>query len=235
MIALAIDTATDLLGIAARRDRVTATRLASGARRHARELAGLIDEALAELGGGWDDVGELLVADGPGSFTGLRVGVAFAKGASRARGLPIRTASTLMLSAWGGAGERRPVAVAAVAPALRGEVYAALYRVETDRIECLVGPRVVAPGEALGGPTPDRLVSRVAQQALGEWPWAAGVAYVSEAAGRSAEHLLDLREVSGGTRMVDDVAGWEPEYGRPAEAQARWERDHGRPLVDPSR
>jgi len=234
MIALAIDTATDLLAVAARRDRRTATRLAGGARRHARELAGLIDEALVELDAGWEDVGELLVADGPGSFTGLRVGVAFAKGASRARGVPVRTASTLLLSAWGGAGDRRPAVVAVVAPALRGEVYAALYRVESDRITCLVEPRVLTPGEALGGPPPERLVSRLPEAGLGEWPWAAGATYVSETAGRSAEHLLDLREVRGGTRTIDDVAGWEPEYGRPAEAQARWERAHGRPLVDPT-
>jgi hypothetical protein len=34
---------------------------------------------------------------------------------------------------------------------------------------------------------------------------------------------------------VRDAALWEPEYGRPAEAQAKWERDHGRPLADPAR
>ena len=36
-----------------------------------------------------------------------------------------------------------------------------------------------------------------------------------------------------GTERVEDVAGWEPEYGRPAEAQAVWEKKHGRPLPSP--
>ncbi|MEZ4589191.1 MAG: hypothetical protein R2909_22690 [Gemmatimonadales bacterium] len=103
--------------------------------------------------------------------------------------------------------------MAAVARPSAAQLYAALYRVEAGRIACLVEPRVVAPGEALGGPIPDRLVGRISEQALVEWPWAAGATYVSEAAGRSAEHLLDLREVPGGTRMVDDLAGWEPGMG----------------------
>ena len=42
--------------------------------------------------------------------------------------------------------------------------------------------------------------------------------------------LVGLAGLRGGAVPVADVAGWEPVYGRPAEAQAQWERTHGRPL-----
>jgi hypothetical protein len=44
--------------------------------------------------------------------------------------------------------------------------------------------------------------------------------------------LLGLLDESGGATQVDPVEGWQPQYGRPAEAQARWEMAHGRPLPD---
>jgi hypothetical protein len=47
-----------------------------------------------------------------------------------------------------------------------------------------------------------------------------------------AKALIDLVGVHRGARQVADVQGWEPDYGRPAEAQARWEIAHGRPLPD---
>jgi len=49
----------------------------------------------------------------------------------------------------------------------------------------------------------------------------------------SAVTLLELCRRSGGARRVDPDR-WEPDYGRPAEAQARWERSHGRPLPNPA-
>jgi hypothetical protein len=44
--------------------------------------------------------------------------------------------------------------------------------------------------------------------------------------------LIELAAMEGGIRKVEDALGWEPVYGRPAEAQARWESAHGRPLPD---
>jgi hypothetical protein len=47
-----------------------------------------------------------------------------------------------------------------------------------------------------------------------------------------AAALLMLDRTSSVLRPVDDPATFEPEYGRPAEAQVRWERAHGRQLPD---
>ncbi|MGH7537894.1 MAG: hypothetical protein ACREMF_04620, partial [Gemmatimonadales bacterium] len=51
----------------------------------------------------------------------------------------------------------------------------------------------------------------------------------------AAASLLALCGREGAGRVLEDVASAEPDYGRPAEAQARWEARHGRPLPDPSR
>ena len=40
------------------------------------------------------------------------------------------------------------------------------------------------------------------------------------------------RAIQRGAVRVEAVQDWEPNYGRPAEAQARWETAHGRPLPD---
>ena len=85
---LALDTATPATVAAAVRpgagdDAATAARLAvpgPGERPgHTRLLLGLAEEVLRETGGGWDDVGRIVVGLGPGTFTGIRVGVATAR------------------------------------------------------------------------------------------------------------------------------------------------------------
>jgi hypothetical protein len=48
----------------------------------------------------------------------------------------------------------------------------------------------------------------------------------------AARDLLALIGVRGGARLIPDSTGWEPQYGRPAEAQARWEATHGRRIPD---
>ena len=57
-------------------------------RGHQERLAPLLAEAMAEAGAGFGDLDRIGVTVGPGSFTGLRVGLAFAKGLAIARGLP---------------------------------------------------------------------------------------------------------------------------------------------------
>jgi hypothetical protein len=47
-----------------------------------------------------------------------------------------------------------------------------------------------------------------------------------------ARTLLGLVDRPGAAVRIAAVEGWEPVYGRPAEAQARWEMAHGRPLPD---
>lgn len=89
------------------------------AKGHQERLGGLVRDVASEAGGfgGIDRIG---VTVGPGSFTGLRVGLAFAQGLGAALGRPVVGISTLAALAW--SAEERG-ATAAVIDARRGQVY----------------------------------------------------------------------------------------------------------------
>ena len=134
---LSIDTSTDQLACSVVRigdDGVE--ELASRdhpCRRHANEqLADSALAALAEAGLSMADLDAVVVGRGPGSFTGVRIGVACAKGVACALGRPLHGGSTLDAVAWRAweAGVRGLVGV--VDDAMRGEVYPGVYRVDDE-------------------------------------------------------------------------------------------------------
>jgi tRNA threonylcarbamoyl adenosine modification protein YeaZ len=174
-----------------------------------------------------------VVSDGPGSFTGLRVGASVGKALVRARGLPLWTAPSLVVRAAGvaGAGHRL---VLAVSDALRGDVYAAAVRFEPGRMHTELEAGVWRP-EALAqlDLSPDALVGEAPPAAVAVLERWTGLEMIGPPEGAPhAAQLIGLVAREGGARRVEDAQGWEPVYGRPAEAQARWEVAHGRPLPD---
>jgi tRNA threonylcarbamoyladenosine biosynthesis protein TsaB len=177
----------------------------------------------------------VVVADGPGSFTGLRVGASVGKALAHARQLPFWTAPSLLVMA-AGAGAPPGSVVLALTDALRGDVYAAAYRSWPDRVEAVLAPRVF-PETALRGLsfTPEWVVSLLEAPRLEALSWASLRVVTGEAASPRAGILLELVRRAGGARQIAAPLTWEPEYGRPAEAQARWEASHGRELPDSSR
>jgi tRNA threonylcarbamoyladenosine biosynthesis protein TsaB len=121
---------------------------------HATRLLPLVARVLDRAGVGWEEVDRIAVGVGPGTFTGLRIGIATARALARARGIPLVGVSTLQALALA-----RPDpdavpagmdAVFAVLDARRGEVYAASWRIdEAGEFEnALLLPRALAP-EAL--------------------------------------------------------------------------------------
>lgn len=141
MRGLAIDTALGACTAAVVEDgRVLAARSETMERGHQERLGGLVREILAEAGLEGDLPGRLdriLVTVGPGSFTGLRVGLAFAQGLGFALDRPVTGVSTLAALAASADGEGR---VLAVIDARRDQVYFAAYDGQTETI----------PSEALG-------------------------------------------------------------------------------------
>ena len=127
MIILALDTA----GVdcaAALYDASSGTVLAERCERigkgHAERLTGMIEEVMTEAGRPLSDVSRLVVTIGPGSFTGIRTGVASARGLALALGIPAVGVTTLavMAAAFHEVPRGRPV-IAAI-DAKRGEIYA---------------------------------------------------------------------------------------------------------------
>ena len=124
---LAIDTATRIASLALHdgaQVRYEATWEAG--RRHTVQLAPRLLAALADLGAGPEDLTGVAVTTGPGSFTGLRVGMALAKGLAMARGLPLVGVPTLDVVAAAQGRDRRPLV--AVLQAGRGRICVATYR-----------------------------------------------------------------------------------------------------------
>ncbi len=233
MITIALDTATDRCSVAASDGARTAVRHLDGARQHARALLGLLDEVLGEFGATSHDIGRILTADGPGSFTGLRVSATVAKALVWGRpdvawavapSLRVRAAAHAPLG--GGT-------VLALADALRGEVYAGAWRFHGGHVEEVLVPRAMLPevlptdADVVVGTIPPALVPAVRSATTRE-------PILGQEALPSAAALLALATYVEGVQPVADPAHWEPVYGRPAEAQAVWERKHGQPLPAPS-
>lgn len=153
LIVLALDTSTDMLCCAVAewtpRDGGADVRiLAQGdhlCRRQTNvELTDTALDCLARVGLTMDDVDEVLVGRGPGSFTGVRIGIATAKGLSCGLGVPLYGASTLDAAAWNTwlGGVRGTLGVAA--DAMRGEVYPGIYQLgETGPVRTFAAETVV--------------------------------------------------------------------------------------------
>lgn len=93
---VAIETATETIGVAARTDSgARAAFTLSGKRRHVETLVPAMKHVLAQLELEVSDLGLVAVDVGPGLFTGLRVGVAAAKGLAQALGIGIVGLSSL--------------------------------------------------------------------------------------------------------------------------------------------
>ena len=95
---------------------------------HAAEVLSLAHDALVAAGIGWDDVTRVGAGVGPGSFTGLRIGVSTARALAQSAGAELVAVSTLEALAVEAAGERAGCAVLAVLDARRGEAFAAGWR-----------------------------------------------------------------------------------------------------------
>lgn len=122
MITLAFDTCLAACSAAVVEDgRVLATRGDPMLRGHQERLAPLVAEVMAEAGLSFDRLDRVGVTVGPGSFTGLRVGLAFAKGLGAALSIPVVGVGLLEALAEPLAAASGPVF--AVLDAKRGQVY----------------------------------------------------------------------------------------------------------------
>ena len=213
MIVLGLDTATAATAVAllddARPDAATERRHepAAGERPgHAAQLLTLAAELLAAAGLRFADVDRIAVGVGPGTFTGLRIGVASARALAQGSGAELVGVSTLRALAVA-AEPAAPAGsgVLAVIDARRGEAFAAGWRAGAAVLE----PAALAPAE---------LARRVARRAGHGWRW--GTArYDFEPTWKAPAALLHQRVPRSITSAPERSAS---SRSRRREARATW-------------
>lgn len=118
---------------------------------HSERLMATVDRVLKDTGLGIADLDGFAVAVGPGSFTGLRIGISAVKGLAFATGKPVAAVPTLQALAW-----NLPFAEYPVCPLLdarKKEVYAALYKNEDSAPVLMMPEMVVSLSQLAAGVT----------------------------------------------------------------------------------
>ncbi len=177
-------------------------------------VADLLAESRVSAG----ELGRVICGAGPGSFTSLRIAGSIAKGIALSRSIPLVPVSSLALLVASqhalGAGR-----YLAAIDALRDEYYVELYDVDEGGVIHLAGATRIVPTAALG-----ELAAEHGARVVGP-PFQDG--HVVEPRAGAAVLLTNLIDAT----PPAELAGWEPAYGRLAEAQVKWEAAHGRPLA----
>lgn len=150
MRVLAVDTATSWQSVAILDgQRIVARRDQDAGKSHSKLLLQAIDQLFTESGLSLKQLDGLVVSIGPGSFTGLRVGLATMLGFRTITGLPLAVVPTLEGLAWNLRGAS--TALCPVLASRRGEVYWAVFRWVTDELVERTVPEQVGPPATLGG------------------------------------------------------------------------------------
>jgi tRNA threonylcarbamoyladenosine biosynthesis protein TsaB len=173
-------------------------------------LAPTIADALLDAGCAARDLTDIVAGGGPGSFTGLRVAAALAKGLARGADAALHSVPSLPLIA--AADDSAPAGTYhAVLDALRGEWF--------------VQSVTRAPD---GAWTVDGEVERMPAETIRERAAALGATLVGPPIDARQQPDVRAALAIGITPAERDT--WEPDYGRLAEAQVVWEAAHARPL-----
>lgn len=197
---------------------------------HATRLLAMADELLARAGVAWSALDRIAVGVGPGTFTGLRVGIATARGLAQSLAVDLVGVSSLLALAHAAAAGQGHRGVLSVIDARRGQVFAAAYALSgVGAVDELASARALAPEE---------LGSVLAEAEQHDWdrgePWLAvgdgavrfrehlepaGVAVPVES---SPLHLVDARATCAIGALAEPEASLEqllPDYRRRADAE----------------
>jgi tRNA threonylcarbamoyladenosine biosynthesis protein TsaB len=189
---VAIETATETVGVAVQTgDGLRAEVTVTGRRRHVESLTPALEHVLAQVELAPNQLNAVAVDLGPGLFTGLRVGVAAAKGLAQALGIGVVGASSLeiLLRAAAQAGHRGRILAAM--DARRGEVFAAFGDIDVNgQVGEIEGVHLLSP-TALSS-----ILAEHDEPVL--------------AIGDGAQRYADLLEVVTGVRSVRSALSWPP-------------------------
>jgi tRNA threonylcarbamoyl adenosine modification protein YeaZ len=210
---LVLDTATrqPVVGLASGEATILGSRSWLSAHRHGEQLLSELEALLGEVGAGTDQLTGIVVGTGPGSFTGLRIGLATAKVLAYSLAVPlvgVPTTAALALAAASGSGDGASVAV--TLPAGAADRYVSRYVVRGGTV-LEMAPIALVPGaeeaaQAVGG----ALLVAV------ELPPAEVSAEVADRGRDALAGLADALARLGAARLdrgeADDVASLVPAY-----------------------
>ena len=218
MITLVVEASTYAASVALLEGRALLGERSVAMRGKEREaLMPAVAELLAECSLAPERISRVVCGAGPGSFTSLRIAGSIAKGIALATGATLVAVSSLALLV-ASREPRTPGRYLATADAMRGESYVEEYEIDHRGEQRVAGTLSVIPTSTL-----DQLAAALGAIALGPARHGRELA-VPHA--RSAAHITELIDSTARA----DLARWEPQYGRLAEAQVKWEAEHGRPL-----
>jgi tRNA threonylcarbamoyladenosine biosynthesis protein TsaB len=197
-------------------------------RTHSQKLMPMIAELMESCEMTIEEIDLIAIAKGPGSFTGLRIGIATAKGLAQVRNIPVIGVSTLDALAF-----NLPFCHGLICPLLdarRNQVYTAVYKWDGSALHCIERPMAVSIDKMI-----DKLSSRlepvifvgdgveinkeILLQKLGERVvWAPNTAKMPRA---SSVAQLALQKAQKGD--VENFYELTPEYLRKSEAERKYE------------
>jgi len=180
---LGLDTSNQIASLAVVARGRVAGHLAHPVTSHGASLPGVVDELLSSAGFKIRDLAAIAVGIGPGSFTGLRIGLSYAKGLAMASGcavvgVPGFDAMALAAQELAGQSDITDIPIgrllAVVVDARKNEVYATLYRVVADGLEKLTEDLVV---------TLEQLASRITED----------VTFIGDSTAKDAAALVGMK------------------------------------------
>ncbi len=243
---LALDTSTPLGSVClAEGSRVLAERVMHVQGSHSSDLIPTIDAVLEEAGAVLSELAGLVVGAGPGSFTGVRVAAATAKGLAHALDIPLWAVSSLEAGAAavdiepfkpavdiGEAADPNGEQAAALSDEERGwpryvlfdarsdRVYGACYHPTGSGFDVLIPPHSTTIGAVLSGDLPFSVFAGDGAQKHADEIRGAGFALLPAPFGMpTAAGLLTALANSPSRRSVEDLARWDPVYLRSSSAE----------------
>ncbi|HUG42889.1 MAG TPA: tRNA (adenosine(37)-N6)-threonylcarbamoyltransferase complex dimerization subunit type 1 TsaB [Acidobacteriota bacterium] len=225
MYLLSVDTATNSGGVAlSRNSEIVGLAMLKTPLEYSDRLIDYVDFLLDNSGLGIRDVGTFVVASGPGSFTGLRVGLAAVKAFCQALDRPAVAVSTLKALAW----RHRHLAerVAPMIDARRRQIYGAVYRTEDPEALEPEGAEIVGSPEEWLRSTPESgclYVGDAAQLYSGTIRAVRPAGRILRTDNQILEALCEIgfRRMSAGKAL--DAAQLKANYLRPSDAEASGE------------
>lgn len=142
---LAIDTATENCSVALQVGERVFSRAAESPREHSQRVLGFVDEVVAEAGIELTDIQGIVVGNGPGSFTGVRIGVSVAQGLAFSLQCPVVGVTSLAALAQQAMRKLGVTQVITAIDARMGEIYLAAYQLIDGRLHTTLEPMVGKP------------------------------------------------------------------------------------------